>query len=153
EYDFTADLEEKLDLISNHELEYKDVLRDFWRDFMAAISEIKDLRVGDVMEALNEMLAPHIFPDKGDGSDPRLCPNCGVGRLSLKPSRFGPFIGCGNYPDCNYTRQLTQHDNGDAALDGKVLGYDDNGLAVTLKNGRFGPYIQLGEAEGDEKPK
>ena len=153
EYDFTAELEEKLDLISNHELEYKDVLRDFWRDFTAAIGEIKDLRVGDVMEALNEMLGPHIFPDKGDGSDPRLCPKCGAGRLSLKPSRFGPFIGCGNYPECNYTRQLTQSINGDAAIDGKVLGYSDEGLAVTLRNGRFGPYIQLGEAEGDEKPK
>ncbi|RUO99334.1 type I DNA topoisomerase [Hyphomicrobium sp.] len=155
EYDFTADLEEKLDLISNDELAYKEVLRDFWRDFMAAVGEIKDLRVGDVLEALNEMLGPHVFPDKGDGSDPRLCPKCGNGRLSLKISgKYGAFIGCGNYPDCNYTRQLTQSADGDAAaLDGKILGYDDNGLAVTLRTGRFGPYVQLGEAEGDEKPK
>jgi DNA topoisomerase-1 len=155
EYDFTADLEEKLDLISNNELEYKEVLRDFWRDFMAAVGEIKDLRVGDVLEALNEMLGPHIFPDKGDGSDPRLCPKCGTGRLSLKISgKYGAFIGCGNYPECNYTRQLTQNADGDAAaLDGKVLGYNDAGLAVTLRTGRFGPYVQLGEAEGDEKPK
>ncbi|MBS0233056.1 MAG: type I DNA topoisomerase [Proteobacteria bacterium] len=155
EYDFTADLEEKLDLISNDELEYKDVLRDFWRDFMAAVGEIKDLRVGDVLEALNEMLGPHVFPDKGDGSDPRLCPKCGTGRLSLKISgKYGAFIGCGNYPECNYTRQLTQNTDGDAAaLDGKILGYNEDGLAVTLKTGRFGPYIQLGEAEGDEKPK
>ncbi len=120
---------------------------------LAAIDDIKDLRVGDDMEALNEMLGPHIFPAKEDGSDPRLCPKCGAGRLSLKPSRYGPFIGCGNYPDCNYTRQLTQPEGGDAALDGKVLGFDDDGIAVTLKTGRFGPYIQLGEAEGDEKPK
>ncbi|WP_024275546.1 type I DNA topoisomerase [Hyphomicrobium sp. 802] len=155
EYDFTADLEEKLDLISNDELEYKQVLRDFWRDFMAAVGEIKDLRVGDVLEALNEMLGPHVFPDKGDGSDPRLCPKCGTGRLSLKISgKYGAFIGCGNYPECNYTRQLTQSSDGDAAaLDGKILGYNDDGLAVTMKTGRFGPYIQLGEAEGDEKPK
>ncbi|MBS0249556.1 MAG: type I DNA topoisomerase [Proteobacteria bacterium] len=155
EYDFTADLEEKLDLISNDELEYKQVLRDFWRDFMAAVGEIKDLRVGDVLEALNEMLGPHVFPDKGDGSDPRLCPKCGSGRLSLKISgKYGAFIGCGNYPECNYTRQLTQSSDGDAAaLDGKILGYNDDGLAVTMKTGRFGPYIQLGEAEGDEKPK
>jgi DNA topoisomerase I len=155
EYDFTADLEEKLDLISNDELEYKDVLRDFWRDFMAAVGEIKDLRVGDVLEALNEMLGPHVFPDKGDGSDPRLCPKCGSGRLSLKISgKYGAFIGCGNYPECNYTRQLTQNADGDAAaLDGKILGYDDNGAAVALRTGRFGPYVQLGEAEGDEKPK
>jgi DNA topoisomerase I len=155
EYDFTADLEEKLDLISNNELEYKQVLRDFWRDFMAAVGEIKDLRVGDVLEALNEMLGPHVFPDKGDGSDPRLCPKCGTGRLSLKISgKYGAFIGCGNYPECNYTRQLTQSADGDAAaLDGKILGYNDDGLAVTMRTGRFGPYIQLGEAEGDEKPK
>ncbi len=153
EYDFTASLEDKLDLISNGDLDWKAVLRDFWKDFTAAIEDIKDLRVGDVMEALNEMLAPHIFPPKEDGSDPRTCPKCGSGRLSLKPSRFGPFIGCGNYPDCNYTRQLTQTDGAEAALDGKVLGYDDDGVAVTLRNGRFGPYVQLGEAEGEEKPK
>ncbi|HVZ04575.1 type I DNA topoisomerase [Hyphomicrobium sp.] len=154
EYDFTADLEEKLDLISNDELAYKEVLRDFWRQFIASVGEIKDLRVGDVLEALNEMLGPHVFPDKGDGSDPRLCPKCGQGRLSLKISgKYGAFIGCGNYPDCNYTRQLTQSDNGEAALDGKVLGYTDDGVAVTLRTGRFGPYVQLGEAEGDEKPK
>ncbi|SFV28326.1 type I DNA topoisomerase [Hyphomicrobium facile] len=155
EFDFTAELEEKLDLISNDELAYKDVLRDFWRDFMAAVGEIKDLRVGDVLEALNEMLGPHVFPDKGDGSDPRLCPKCGSGRLSLKISgKYGAFIGCGNYPECNYTRQLTQSADGDAnALDGKILGYNDDGVAVTLRTGRFGPYIQLGEAAGDEKPK
>ena len=154
EYDFTADLEEQLDLISNNELAYKSVLRDFWRDFMAAVGEIKDLRVGEVLDALNDMLGPHVFPDKGDGSDPRLCPKCGNGRLSLKISgKYGAFIGCGNYPECNYTRQLSQSENGEAALDGKVLGYNDDGVAVTLRTGRFGPYLQLGEPEGDEKPK
>ena len=107
EFDFTADLEEKLDLISDDKLDWKEVLRDFWRDFTGAVDEIKDLRVGDVLEALNEMLGPHIFPDKGDGSDPRACPKCGTGRLSLKISgKNGAFIGCGNYPDCHFTRQL-----------------------------------------------
>ncbi|MFN0217541.1 MAG: type I DNA topoisomerase [Hyphomicrobium sp.] len=154
EYDFTADLEEKLDLISNNELEWKDVLRDFWRDFTAAVAEIKDLRVGDVLEALNEMLGPHIFPPKEDGSDARACPKCGVGRLSLKISgKYGAFIGCGNYPDCNFTRQLTQSANGDATFDGKALGFNDDGVAVTLRTGRFGPYVQLGEAVGEDKPK
>ena len=153
EFDFTASLEDQLDLISNNELAWKDVLTDFWRDFTAAIDDIKELRVSEVMDALNDMLAPHIFPPREDGSDPRSCPKCGTGQLSLKPSRFGPFIGCGNYPECNYTRQLTQGDSAEAALDGKVLGYNDDGLAVTLRNGRFGPYVQLGEAEGDEKPK
>ncbi|MCC7250388.1 type I DNA topoisomerase [Hyphomicrobium sp.] len=153
EFDFTADLEEKLDLISAGDLEYKQVLRDFWRDFTGAVNEIKDLRVGDVLEALNELLGPHIFPPKEDGSDPRLCPKCGTGRLSLKvSSKNGAFIGCGNYPDCKYTRQLT----GDATgTDGdRELGFDpDSGLPVLVKSGRFGPYLQLGEGEGDEKPK
>ena len=153
EFDFTADLEEKLDLISAGDLEYKTVLRDFWRDFTAAVNEIKDLRVGDVLEALNELLGPHVFPAKEDGSDPRLCPKCGTGRLSLKISgKSGAFIGCGNYPDCKYTRQLS----GDASgVDGdRELGFDpDTGLPILVKSGRFGPYLQLGEGEGDEKPK
>ncbi|MEQ1651940.1 MAG: type I DNA topoisomerase [Hyphomicrobium sp.] len=156
EFDFTAELEEKLDLISNNELAWKDVLRDFWRDFTTAVGDIKDLRVSEVLEALNEMLGPHIFPAKEDGSDSRGCPKCGTGRLSLKISgQYGAFIGCENYPECRFTRQLAQSAGGDeaAALDGKVLGYNDDGVAVTLRNGRFGPYVQLGEAEGDEKPK
>jgi DNA topoisomerase I len=158
EYDFTADLEEKLDLISDGKLEYKHVLREFWRDFMKAVGEIKDLRVGDVLEALNEILGPHIFPPRGDGGDPRQCPNCGEGRLSLKVSgKYGAFIGCSRYPDCRYTRQLTQNGDGPAEAstpDGKLIGYDpDSGLAVTLRNGRFGPYLQLGEGSKDEKPK
>ena len=159
EYDFTADLEERLDLISDGKLEWKDVLHDFWRDFTAAVGETKDLRVGEVLDALNEMLGPHIFPDKGDGSDPRLCPKCGAGKLSMKISgKFGAFIGCSGYPECRYTRQFSDA-NGDggeaAAADGKVLGQDpESGLDVVIKSGRFGPYLQLGEAASkDEKPK
>ncbi len=153
EFDFTADLEEKLDLISSGDLEYKQVLRDFWRDFARAVEEIKDLRVGDVLEALNELLGPHVFPPKPDGSDPRLCPKCGTGRLSLKvSSKNGAFIGCGNYPDCKYTRQLTGEATG--AGSERELGFDpESGLPVLVKSGRFGPYLQLGEGEGDEKPK
>ena len=157
EYDFTADLEEKLDLISDGKLEWKDVLRAFWREFMHAVGDIKDLRVGDVLEALNELLGPHIFPPKAEGGDPRLCPNCGEGRLSLKISgKYGAFIGCSRYPDCRYTRQLSQPEGPAQAStpDGKLLGYDpETGLAVTLRTGRFGPYVQLGGASTDEKPK
>ena len=160
EYDFTADLEEKLDLISDDKLQYKIVLRDFWTDFIKAVDDIKELRVGEVMEALNEMLGPHIFPAKADGGDPRTCPVCGNGRLSLKPSKFGPFVGCGNYPECRYTRQLTitPGEEGAEAIgaDGKLLGIDpDTGFNVTLRKGRFGTYVQLGEAKDydDEKPK
>jgi len=153
EFDFTADLEERLDLISAGELEYKQVLRDFWRDFTAAIESIKDLRVGDVLEALNEMLGPHVFPAKPDGSDSRACPKCGTGRLSLKISgKNGAFIGCGNYPECKYTRQLSGESAG--AGGDRELGFDpETGLPVVVKSGRFGPYLQLGEGEGDEKPK
>ena len=152
EYDFTADLEEKLDLISDGKLEWKDVLRDFWRDFTAAVGEIKDLRVGEVLEALNEILGPHIFPPKAEGGDPRQCPNCGEGRLSLKVGKFGAFIGCSNYPDCRYTRQFSDTQNGApeaSTPDGKLLGHDpETGLPVTLRTGRFGPYVQLGEGRG-----
>jgi len=158
EYDFTADLEEKLDLISDGKLLWKDVLRDFWRDFTGAVDEIKHLRVGDVLEALNEMLGPHIFPPREYGTDPRSCPACANGRLSLKISgKYGAFIGCGNYPECRYTRQLTDQNGGEgevATPEGKLLGYDpDTGLAVALRTGRFGPYVQLGDGSEDEKPK
>jgi len=157
EFDFTADLEQKLDLISDDKLPWKDVLRDFWRDFTHAVDEIKDLRVGEVLDALNEILGPHIFPPREDGSNPRACPACKSGQLSLKISgKFGAFIGCGNYPECRYTRQLSQSDdNGEAATpDGKLLGHHpETGDPVTLRTGRFGPYVQLGEAVDGEKPK
>jgi DNA topoisomerase-1 len=160
EYDFTADLEEKLDKISNGDLSWKEVLRDFWRRFSADVDETKDLRVSEVLESLNELLGPHIFPPRADGADPRTCPSCGSGKLSLKLGKFGAFIGCSNYPECRFTRQLAApngNGNGeDAAGDGtRKLGVDpESGLEVTVRTGRFGPYVQLGEQNGkDEKPK
>ncbi len=156
EYDFTADLEEKLDLISAGKLEWKDVLRDFWREFIAAVNDIGDLRIAQVLEALNELLGPHIFPEPQDGGDSRACPSCGNGRLSLKVGKFGAFIGCSNYPECRYTRQLADTNGEKASLAGEaqVLGTDlETGLEVTLRTGRFGPYVQLGESNGEEKPK
>ncbi|OCC01124.1 DNA topoisomerase I [Labrys sp. WJW] len=157
EYDFTAALEEKLDRISNHELDWKEVLRDFWRDFSAAIDGTKELRTTQVLDALNDLLGPHIFPDRGDGSNPRQCTVCGTGTLSLKLGKYGSFIGCSNYPECRYTRQLSAgaDQNGDAEGGGEAgtrkLGSDpETGLDVTLRDGRFGPYVQLGEGE---KPK
>ncbi|RIA47762.1 type I DNA topoisomerase [Dichotomicrobium thermohalophilum] len=157
EYDFTADLEEKLDRISNGELSWKQVLRDFWREFIGAVDEIKHLRVSEVLEALNEILGPHIFPDPGDGTDPRKCPSCEDGRLSLKVGKFGAFIGCSNYPECRYTRQLGRpgEDGEEGATPDKIeLGHDpETGEPVTLRSGRFGPYVQLGEAQNGEKPK
>ena len=153
EYDFTAALEERLDLVSAGELDWKTLLRDFWTDFHAAVGEIGELRVSQVLDALNEALGPHIFPDKGDGSDPRLCPTCHQGQLSLKVGRYGAFIGCSNYPDCRFTRQIgVDSESGEAKESGdRELGIDPvTGEKVWLKTGRFGPYVQLGEGE---KPK
>ncbi|MEM8575790.1 MAG: type I DNA topoisomerase [Pseudomonadota bacterium] len=153
EYDFTADLEEKLDLISAGTLQWKDVLRDFWRDFIGAVDDIGDLRITQVLDALNDLLGPHIFPDTGDGN-PRACPSCNDGQLSLKVGKFGAFVGCSNYPDCRYTRQLADTGEKAALADGKVLGLDpETELEVSVRTGRFGPYIQLGEAKDGEKPK
>ena len=115
EYDFTASLEEQLDKISNNELPYKDVLRDFWNDFIGAVGDIKELRITQVIDALDEMLAPHLFPPSTDGTDPRKCPNCENGRIGLKLGRFGGFVGCSNYPECKFTRQLSVGADGTAA--------------------------------------
>ena len=156
EYDFTAGLEEQLDRISNNEMAWRDLLRDFWREFTAAVGDIKELRVAQVIDALDEMLAPHLFPPRADGADPRKCPNCETGRLSLKLGKFGGFIGCTNYPECRYTRQLAPGNGANGGPDGgmKKLGEDPvSGLEVTLRSGRFGPYVQLGEATEGEKPK
>jgi DNA topoisomerase-1 len=154
EYDFTAGLEEQLDRISNNEISWQDVLKDFWRGFIGAVNDIKDLRVAEVLDALDEMLGPHIYPPRADGGDIRQCPTCGTGKLNLKAGKFGAFVGCTNYPECRYTRPLAA--DSEASAD-RVLGQDgDTGRDVIVKVGRFGPYIQLGEqkdyAEG-EKPR
>ncbi|SHH45223.1 type I DNA topoisomerase [Bradyrhizobium erythrophlei] len=154
EYDFTADLEEQLDRISNNEISWQQVLKDFWVGFIGAVNEIKDLRVAQVLDALDDMLGPHIYAPREDGGDPRQCPSCGAGKLNLKAGKFGAFVGCSNYPECRYTRPLAA--DGEASAD-RILGKDpETDRDVVVKAGRFGPYIQLGEqkdyAEG-EKPK
>ena len=156
DYDFTASLEEQLDRISNHEMDWRQVLRDFWKDFSAAIGDTKELRTTEVLDNLNGILAPLIFPARADGGDPRACPSCRNGQLSLKLGKFGSFVGCSNYPECRFTRTLSSDPNappvGDADKPGqRALGSDPaSGLDVTVRDGRFGPYIQLGEGE---KPK
>src|ERR1700734_2570145 len=153
-YDFTADLEEKLDKVSNSEIDWKSLLRDFWNDFSGAIGDIKDLGTRQVLDSLNELLGPHIFPSRGEGVDPRLCPLCNEGQLSLKLGKFGAFVGCSRYPECKYSRVLAP--SGAEASEGdrpgvRVLGQDPStGEEITLRNGRFGEYIQQGEGE---KPK
>ncbi len=156
EYDFTAGLEEKLDLVSSGDLEYKALLRDFWKDFQEAIAGVGDLRVTQVLDALNTSLGPHIFPVKPDGSDPRICPTCGNGQLSLKLGKFGAFVGCSNYPECRFTRQLATSENGDAQAEAseRELGVDPvTGAAVWLKVGRFGPYVETAAATQGDKPR
>jgi DNA topoisomerase I len=153
EYGFTAGLEEQLDRVSNAEIDWKQVLRDFWRDFSAAIDGTKELRTTQVLDGLNDLLGPHIFPAKEDGSNPRACPVCADGQLSLKLGKFGAFIGCSNYPECKYTRTLS--DRGEAAkgVEGerpgvKILGEDpQTGQEITLRDGRFGAYVQEGEGD------
>lgn len=148
-YDFTADLEAQLDDVSAGSRNYKELLSGFWRDFSAAISETSELRITEVLDVLDDALAPQLYPPREDGTDPRICPKCGAGQLHLKTSRTGGFVGCGNYPECRYTRPLA----GDADDTGdRVLG-EDNGDEISLKKGRFGPYVQRGEpTEENKKP-
>ncbi|MWD27668.1 type I DNA topoisomerase [Aquicoccus sp. SCR17] len=148
-YEFTAELEEELDQVSAGDRDWKDLLARFWRDFSAAIAETSELRIAEVLDVLDDALAPQLYPPKEDGSDPRICPLCGEGKLHLKTSRSGGFVGCSNYPECRYTRPI----GGDAAEQGdRVLG-EDQGDEISLRSGRFGPYVQRGEVtEENKKP-
>ena len=151
EYNFTADLEEKLDDISGGRIEWKEVLRDFWDSFSKAVDGTKELRVREVLDALNELLGPHFFHDPGNGKDPRACPSCDDGQLSLKLGKFGAFIGCSNYPECRYTRPLVVSEGDGAGIADAgpvVLGQDPvTTLDVSLRKGPYGAYVQLGEVE------
>ncbi|MEM0948656.1 MAG: type I DNA topoisomerase [Pseudomonadota bacterium] len=155
-YEFTANLEEELDDITAGERDWQDVLGRFWRDFTAAIAETSELRITEVLEKINEVLEPHLFPPTTDGTDPRACPNCGVGRLSMRTARSGgAFIGCSNYPECRYTRPFGppgMEDTSASAIppEGKLLGADANDKIFAF-NGRFGPYVQRGEVTEDNK--
>jgi DNA topoisomerase-1 len=147
EYDFTAGMETELDQVSAGESDYKQLLERFWRDFSAAISETSELRITEVLDVLDNALAPQLYPPREDGSDPRTCPKCGVGRLHLKTSRTGGFVGCGNYPECTYTRPIAGEG---AEGDERLLG-EDGGDEIWLKAGRFGPYVQRGEPTPENK--
>ncbi|WP_119421154.1 type I DNA topoisomerase [Desertibaculum subflavum] len=172
-YDFTANLEERLDEITAHQVDWKEVLREFWLQFsrapeedagllalQAAVKNLDELigQRGVVIEAIDASLGPHFFPDDGSGRDPRACPACGEGRLGIRLGKNGAFIGCSRYPECRHTRPLSvANDNQtEGALVGgpRELGLDpESGLMVTVRDGRFGPYVQLGEDGGEEKPK
>ena len=146
EYDFTADLESQLDDVSAGDASYLELLRAFWADFQPKTADIMEQRPSDVTAALDEYLAPFLFPDKGDGVDPRVCPKCGAGRLSLKTGRFGAFVACSNYPECKYTRPFASEGG---ANDGpQELGNDPvTGEAISVRTGRFGRFVQRGEGE------
>jgi DNA topoisomerase I len=145
-YDFTAYLEEELDDISGGRLGWQAVLEEFWRDFKPKTGEVMEQKPSEITAALDDFLAPWLFPDKEDGSDPRLCPACGDGRLGLRGGRFGAFVACSNYPDCKFTRRFGQTGEGGEDSGPELLGQDpETGQNVTLRSGRFGPYFQLGD--------
>ena len=155
---FTAALEEQLDDISGGRVGWREVMRAFWQEFSRAVDQTRDLKISDVIAALDQDLGPHFFPPKPDGSDPRACPACGNGRLNLKLGRYGSFIGCSNYPACQYTRRLAVENGADDAETLKegmrVLGqHPDTGEEITVRRGPYGLYVQQGEAQGKEKPK
>ena len=136
EYDFTAELEEKLDLVSDGKLDVEGFPSRLLEGFQRRDRSDGELRVTNVIDALNEVLEPHIFPPKTDENgnkvDPRKCPNCGDGQLSLKLGKFGAFVGCSNYPECRFTRPFGAEQNGQSDIppDGKPLGNNPEGVPV-----------------------
>ncbi|MCI0753360.1 type I DNA topoisomerase [Teichococcus vastitatis] len=155
---FTASLEEQLDDISGGRADWRAVMHAFWNEFNTAVAATKDLTISAVIDALDEELGPHFFPQATEGGDPRACPACGTGRLGLRLGRNGAFIGCSNYPECRHTRPLSMagEGEGEAALAGgiKELGPDPvSGAPITLRRGPYGLYVQLGEGGTDAKGK
>ena len=153
---FTAGLEEKLDEVSAGSLEWRKVMHDFWNEFSKAVEQTRDLKISDVIDALDKDLGPHFFPSREDGSDPRVCAACGTGRLGLKLGRYGSFIGCSNYPTCQYTRRLAidaGEEGGETLKEGmRALGHHpDTGEEITVRRGPYGLYVQQGENSEDKK--
>ncbi len=159
EYDFTASLEDELDKVSRGEVDWKDILKTFWTNFIETIDKTKDLKISDVLDVLDDELGQYFFPDKN-----RTCPDCKNDTLHLKLGKFGAFIGCENYPECKYTQQIvdkSKKEGGEEKVDTKkdeaypkLLGKDpETDQDITLRKGPYGPYIQLGEGEGKKKPK
>jgi DNA topoisomerase-1 len=149
EYDFTADLENQLDTIAEGKLGWQKMLDAFWHEFHRHTTETGKLRTSAVLDILNEELGDYLFPPRADGKPPRACPSCETGQLSLKPGKFGFFIGCSNYPECKYTRQLAQDNtaegaDGKPAFETRELGnHPETGLAVSVRLGPYGPYVQM----------
>lgn len=164
EYDFTAQMEEFLDDVSAGAMQWKKLLAGFWAKFIKNIDEVKPLQLTEVINKVDEALSAHLFPPRDDGSDPRICPKCGKGRLSIKFGKFGAFLGCSNYPECSYTKPLTdtkeeEEEAANASAQKLANGEDKilcqmNEQNVYLRKGPYGYYVQLGDASGNtEKPK
>ncbi|MFL2885431.1 MAG: type I DNA topoisomerase [Candidatus Pelagibacterales bacterium] len=154
DYDFTADMENKLDDITTGKISWTEFLSLFWKDFSKNINQVTELRITNILDNLNESLKSHIFKtEESTNKITRVCPTGCGGELSLKVSRFGAFVGCTNYPDCKFTRPIS-HKKVKEVFDDIILGIDEaTSKEIKLLNGRFGPYIQLGNIEGKEKPK
>lgn len=155
-YDFTAEMEEELDDVSGGREEWKVLLAKFWKDFKPKSDEVMERKPSEVTEALDEFLSDFLFPPKEDGTDPRACPQCGVGRLSLRGGRFGAFVACSNYPECKFTRKFAQPGGSADGADGEIGKHPETGEAINRKAGRFGPYIEMGsgkEAKRSSIPK
>jgi DNA topoisomerase-1 len=149
-YDFTAGLEDSLDDVSGGRANWQAVLEAFWKDFKPKTAEVMEQKPSEVTVALDEFLGPYLFPEKEDGTDPRLCPACGNGRLALRGGKFGAFVACSNYPECKFTRRFAQAGGANEGADAGpvVLGTDPaTELEVTKRTGRFGTYVQLGEGK------
>src|SRR5579884_4196257 len=145
-YDYTAELEEELDDVSGGRLDWQKLLEDFWRDFRPKAGEVMDQKPSEITQALDEFLAPWLYPPRADGGDPRVCPQCGNGRLSLRGGKFGAFVACSNYPECRYTQKFGQVGE-QAQNDGPT----ELGAGIFLKSGRFGPYVERGEGKEAER--
>ncbi len=149
-YEFTAGMEDELDNVSGGRAEWKVVLADFWRDFKPKSDEVMEKKPSEITAELDEFLSDYLFPPREDGTDPRVCPKCAEGRLSLRGGRYGAFVACSNYPECKFTRKFAQPGgaDGEGGDDDGLLGKDPvTDLDVTRKTGRFGPYVQLGEGK------
>lgn len=148
-YDYTAGLEDQLDDISGGRAQWQAFLETFWRDFKPKTVEVMDQKPSDITAELDKFLSPYLFPEREDGSDPRLCPKCGEGRLALRGGRFGAFVACSNYPECKYTRKFAQPGGENSEDSGpEVLGvHPETQMEVSRKSGRFGPYVEMGEGK------
>ena len=146
-YDFTAGMEDELDDVSGGREDWKALLAKFWKDFKPKSDEVMERKPSEVTEALDEFLSDYLFPETEDGADPRKCPNCGNGRLSLRGGRYGAFVACSNYPECKFTRKFAQPGGNGSAEDGEVGKHPETGEPILRKAGRFGPYIQMGEGK------